>query len=139
MNIAETERVILKRFTHNDVGDMFTVMGDPEVMKYSLNGPLSFDQTQRFIEHAITTYERKGFGLWAVEYKAIGHVIGYCGHYFQTIDDSEEVELGYRTARSFWGKGLATEAARSALHYAFCMLKLPRIISIIEAENIGTI
>ncbi len=139
MKIAETERLLLRQFVRSDAADMVTVMGDPEVMKYSLKGPLSFDQTQHFIHKTITSYERNGFGLWAVEYKATGHVIGYCGHSLQPIDGQEEVELGYRIARLLWGKGLATEAARAALHYALSTLKLSHIISIIEAENIGSI
>jgi RimJ/RimL family protein N-acetyltransferase len=51
------------------------------------------------------------------------------------IDGREEVELGYRLIRSRWGKGLATEAAIATVHYAFEVLKLPRLISIIEPEN----
>lgn len=139
MNITETERLILRRFTLDDVADMTLVMGDPEVMKYSVSGVMSFEQTRQFLERILATYQRRGFGLWAVEYKATGRVIGYCGYYFQEIDGKEEVELGYRLARSFWGKGIATEAARSMVNYAFSVLKLPRLISIIDVENVGSI
>lgn len=139
MNITETERLILRRFTLDDVADMTLVMGDPEVMKYSVSGVMSFEQTRQFLERILATYQCRGFGLWAVEYKATGRVIGYCGYYFQEIDGKEEVELGYRLARSFWGQGLATEAARSMVDYAFSVLKLPRLVSIIDVENIGSI
>ena len=139
MIIAETPRLRLRHFTHHDVQDMAKVMGDPEVMKFSLKGPLSVEQTQDFLERVIATYEDKGFGLWAIEEKATGHVIGYCGHYFLTIDEKEEVELGYRLARSHWGTGLATEAAQATVRYAFETLQLPRLISVIEAENYGSV
>ncbi len=139
MIVAETLRLRLRHFTCHDVQDMAQVMGDPDVMKFSVKGPLSVEQTQDFLKHIIATYERKGFGLWALEEKTTRHVIGYCGHYFLTIDGREEVELSYRLARSIWGKGLATEAANATVQYAFGTLKLPRLISIIEAENHGAI
>lgn len=85
MIIAETPRLHLRHFTRHDVQDMALVMGDPEVMKYSVKGPLSVEQTQDFLENVIATYERKGFGLWALEDKTTRHVIGYCGYYFPTI------------------------------------------------------
>ena len=119
MNIAETERLILRHFTLDDIPDMAEVLGHPEVMKYSLNGPLSLEQTRDFIEQTIHVYNTKGFGLWAVEEKSPDHTIGYCGNYFPTIDGIEEVELGYRLARSCWGRGLATEAAKAAMQYSF--------------------
>ena len=62
MNITETERLILRRFTLDDVADMTLFMGDPEVMKYSVSGVMSFEQTQQFIERIIATYQRRGFG-----------------------------------------------------------------------------
>jgi ribosomal-protein-alanine N-acetyltransferase len=139
MIIAETPRLRLRHFTCHDVQDMAQVMGDPEVMKYSLKGHLSSAQTHDFLEDVIATYTRKGFGLWALEEKTTGHVIGYCGHYFLSIDGREEVELSYRLARSHWGKGLATEAAMATVHYAFEVLQLPRLISLIDAENRGSI
>lgn len=139
MIVAETPRLLLRHFTYYDVRDMAQVMGDPEVMKFSAKGPLSVEQTQDFLEHVIATYERKGFGLWALEENTTRQVIGYCGYSCLTIDGREEVELSYRLARSLWGKGLATEAANATVQYAFGTLKLPHLISIIEAENHGSI
>jgi RimJ/RimL family protein N-acetyltransferase len=139
MIIAETPQLRLRHFTRHDAHDMAQVMADSEVMKYSLKGPMSVEQTHDFLENVVATYDRKGFGLWALEEKSTGHVIGYCGHYFLTIDGREEVELSYRLARSHWGKGLATEAARATVHYAFEVLKLPRLISLIDAENHGSV
>ncbi len=139
MVITETPRLILRPFTHFDVEDMSQVMGNQEVMKYSVKGPLSVKQTQDFVESILENYDRKGFGLWAMEDKTTGSVIGYCGYYFPVIDGKEEIELGFRVARSQWSKGLATEAAKATVHHAFTTLKLPRLISIIEAENLKSI
>jgi RimJ/RimL family protein N-acetyltransferase len=121
------------------VQDMVKVMGDPEVMRFSLKGPLSRKQTEDFLEEVIASYARKGYGLWALEERATGQVIGYCGYYFPIIDGREMVELGYRLARTHWGKGLATEAAAATVRHAFEVLNLPRLISIIEPENRGSI
>lgn len=139
MIIAETPRLRLRHFTRDDVQDMTQVMGDPEVMKYSLKGSLSVEQTHDFLEDVITTYARKGYGLWALEEKSSRRVIGYCGYYFPTIDGQDVIELGYRLARTSWGKGLATEAAVAVVQHAFDVLNLSRLISLIEPENCGSI
>ena len=102
MIIAKTPRLRLRHFTRDDVQEMVQVMGDPEVMRYSVKGPMSVEQVQDFLEDVITTYDRKGIGLWALEEKTTRHVIGYCGYYFPTIGGREEIELGYRLARSHW-------------------------------------
>jgi RimJ/RimL family protein N-acetyltransferase len=46
-----------------------------------------------------------------------------------------EIEVGYRLARAFWGRGLATEAAEAVRDYAFRVLALPRLVAIIDPRN----
>ena len=62
-------------------------------------------------------------------------VIGFCGHFFHRLDGQDEVELVYRLLPDYWGKGLASEAARAATDYAFNELGLTRLISFIADNN----
>ncbi len=72
--------------------------------------------------------------MWAVVVKDSGHVIGYCGLIF--LEGTTEVELAYGLAKSSWGKGFATEAARASLRFGFEELKLNRVVAVVNPQNI---
>jgi ribosomal-protein-alanine N-acetyltransferase len=62
-------------------------------------------------------------------------LIGYCGFFAQVVDGIEELEIGYRVDPAYWGRGIATEAARAVRDHGFNQLKLPRLISLIHRDN----
>ena len=136
MVIAEAQRVLLRPFHVADLDAMADVFGDPEVMRFG-PGPQSRDWVQRWLRGCLEDYYQKwGFGLWAVVHKPDRRVIGFCGlTRFDDVDGQPEIEIGYRLARAFWARGLATEAARAARDYAFGVLALPRLVSIIDPRN----
>lgn len=141
VTIAETDRLILRHLQMDDLSDMAPILADPEVMRFSL-GRKTREQTRKWMEGCLENYseERWGFGLWAVVHKRDNKLIGYCGLVqWKDVDGRREVEVGYRLARPYWGRGLATEAARAVRDYAFGQLGLTRLISIIEPENIASI
>ncbi|MGO2132912.1 MAG: GNAT family N-acetyltransferase [Halomonas sp.] len=65
--------------------------------------------------------KQRGWGFWAVEVKDAEPFIGFCGLHVPTatLPFSSCVEIGWRLSSANWGKGLASEAARGALHVAF--------------------
>ncbi len=136
MLIAEAQRVFLRCFHVADLDAMADVFGDPEVMRFG-PGPQSRDRVEAWLRGCLEDYYRKwGFGLWAVVHKPDRRVIGYCGlTRFDDIDGRLEIEIGYRLARHFWGRGLATEAAGAVRDYAFDVLVLPRLVAIIDPHN----
>jgi RimJ/RimL family protein N-acetyltransferase len=136
MVIVEGQRVFLRHFHVADLDAMADVFGDPEVMRFG-PGPQSRDWVQQWLRGCLEDYYQKwGFGLWAVVHKPDRRVIGFCGlTRFDDIDGRPEIEIGYRLARAFWGRGLATEAARAARDYAFGVLVLPRLVSLIDPGN----
>ena len=136
MVIAEAQRVFLRHFHVADLDAMAGVFGDPEVMRFGA-GPQPRDWVQNWLRGCLEDYYQKwGFGLWAVVHKPDRRVIGFCGlTRFDDIDGQPEIEIGYRLARTFWGRGLATEAVRVAREYAFDVLVLPRLVSIIDPRN----
>lgn len=138
-NQIDTPRLTLRWFTLADLDDITLVLGHPEVMRFSLSGPHSRAQCEKFINFCLQQYEKRGFGLFAVVLKESQKVIGYCGYYFPKIDGVEEIEIGYRLHPDYWGRGLATEAALAVKAHAFNELKLTRVISIIEAANVASI
>jgi len=105
-------------------------------MRYSLKGALDREGVLESVKTIRAHYEQHGYGLWGLILKETNQLIGIAGLVNQTVDGQQYVELGYRLAKKYWGKGLATEAAQAIKKYAFEALKLDRIISIIEPSNL---
>ncbi len=119
--ILTTERLRLRPIERGDLDSLARLYADPEVMRFSL-GLLD-----------------RGWDSFVIELRDDGRFVGIVGLAPQQVDGVAEVELGYRLMSEFWGLGLGTEAARVTRDYAFGTLGLPRIISIIEPENVGSI
>lgn len=85
--ILTTPRLILRRFLESDLDDFSSLMADPEVMRFSIRGPTSKDQSKEFLKNRILDhYQKYGYGLWAVIYRENGHFIGFSGLMSQTIN-----------------------------------------------------
>ena len=107
----ETERLWLRAFTLDDLRQLSLITSDAEVMKFIGAGqPISTEETRSNLARLVKTFKWRGFGRWAVIHKTHNRLIGYYG--FTVLDESAGVELAYLLDRPFWGKGLATEAAR---------------------------
>lgn len=136
-----TERLLLRHFKSTDDNALHqSVFNDSEVMRFG-DGPQSLEWTRAWIEHCQQDYyEARGYGPFAVIERSTRLLIGYCGlFYFSDVNGQPEVELGYRLARSAWGKGYATEAAITARDYALTALGMKRLIAIIDPANIASI
>jgi len=138
----ETERLILRRFRHDDFDALYELHSDPEAMRF-LGGVWSPQQTRETLERIIARYAETDLIWHAVERKADGAVIGVC--WLGRLNVRWEVslgpglvELGYRYARRFWGNGYATEAGAAMLRRGFDELKLPRIMAIVDCANVAS-
>jgi RimJ/RimL family protein N-acetyltransferase len=79
----------------------------------------------------------RGYGLWAVEERSSGGLVGRIG--FWNPEGWPGFELGWMLRRPFWGRGYATEAARTALQFAFTQMLQPEVISLVHPENAASI
>ena len=139
MIVAETERLLLRHFHAFDGEAMDSVFGDAEVMRFG-PGTQSQAWVRDWLCECQENYSRLGFGPWAVVSKSLGQVIGYCGlFHFPNIDEQSEIEIGYRLARPFWGQGYATEAVVAVRDYSFNVLCLPRLVALIDPQNVASI
>jgi ribosomal-protein-alanine N-acetyltransferase len=134
--VLETDRLILRRLTMDDLDDLAALYRDPEVRRYFPEGVLTREQTRAELEWVIGVYYgRYGYGLWATILKETGAFIGRCGLLPWEIDGRAEVEVAYLLDRRQWGRGLATEAARAIVDHAFATLPVDRLICLIDPGN----
>ncbi len=137
---VETARLEIREWISEDFEEFFTLMSDPEVMRFSLLGrALSREEAADLFHKRILQHYSKGFGLWALYYKEENKIIGFAGLITQEIDGERKIELGYRLLPKYWHRGLALEATREICTYAFTVLKLKELISIIEPDNTRSI
>ena len=138
--VCETSRLILRKFNESDVEPLLSFLGDPEVMRFSIGGPVTRADIQtKYLPGCLKRYSRDGLGQWAVVLKSDGICVGECGICVQEVDGEREFEISYRMRRDCWGIGLATEAVRACRDYGFKQAGLHRLISIIESENAASI
>lgn len=137
--ILETERLILRRFTEDDAEDFHAFNSDPEVVRYTGDGgTTSLEHARQILrDFPLADYAKYGFGRSACVLKETGTVIGFAG--LKYLADLEEVDVGYRFASAYWGRGLATEANRPTIDHGFAHLGLDHIIGMVKPENVASV
>ena len=134
MVTLETERLYLRSFVSGDLDDFAALNADPEVMLYIGDGqPQTKQQTTERLRSIIDHHDKHGFALCAAIEKTSRAFLGFCG--LQFLDNTQEVEVGYRLAKRFWRKGFATEAAKASVRYGFEELGFDRIVAVVHPEN----
>jgi len=139
--ILQTERLYLRKLTLDDAQALLPILGDEEVMRFSISGPMDLDEIKVALKDGfMKSYETYGFGRYAVIRKSDEAFLGFCGPSMQKLDGQGAlVEIGYRFAPGYWGKGYASEAALAVKEYLFNDLNIPECISIIEPANTRSI
>lgn len=139
MKILETNRLILRHQEPGDLERLYALYCDPEVTKYIPDAPRNYDETLKELEWYLNGHPKwPKLGLWGTVYKGTGEFIGRCGLLPWTLDGQDEVEVAYLISKAYWGKGLGTEAARAILDYGFEQLNLPRLICLIDKDNLAS-
>jgi len=137
----ETDRLLLRRFTQDDVENLVELDSDREVMHF-INGGRATPRGE--IENDVlptylSLYERyAGFGFWATEEKSTGRFIGW--FHFRPAQGAPpgEVELGYRLRRSAWGNGYATEGSRALIDKGFAEFGVERVVAFGMVVNVAS-
>ena len=140
MKILETDRLILRRQTPDDLDALWALYTDPDVVRFIPDAPRSREEAREELEWHMNGHPRRPeLGLWATIHNQTGAFIGRCGLLPWTIDGQDEVEVAYLLAKTHWGQGLASEAAQAILTYGFEQLGLSRLICMIEPDNLASI
>ena len=137
MTILENERLRLRRMTQDDFPALCRILQDPDVM-YAYEHAFSDEEVQEWLDRQLSRYAQYGFGLWAVELKETGAMIGQCGLTMQDVNGRQLLEIGYLFEKAHWHRGYATEAAAACKAYAFDVLHADSVCSIIRDTNIAS-
>ena len=135
----ETERLLIRPFKMEDIEPSYSMNLDAAVNKYTGDGGIVSKKEieRRIVENVFGDYEKYGFGRLAVEIKGENKFIGFAG--LKYLDDLDEVDLGYRFMKAYWGKGIATEAAQACVNLGFNTLDLKKLIAMVLPENTPSI
>jgi ribosomal-protein-alanine N-acetyltransferase len=155
----ESTRLVLRRVAPGDLPFFTRIHSVADVVRYIGHGrPRSAEETQAWLDSTMASYAEHELGQLAVLRKADGVLLGRCGLGDLVIESTpasnatprawfgralapaglavaQERELGYTFDATFWGHGYATEAAQCVFAYARDVLKLSRVISVIDGNN----
>lgn len=140
MTTVETERLVLRPWTEDDVEPLAAIFAEPAFWHYPFGRGFSREETERFLERQLRDWASNGFGSWAATLKSEERLIGYIGLAVPSWlpQVMPAVEVGWRLHPDHWGKGLATEGGRASVHHGFRELALDRIIAIVMPENVAS-
>jgi RimJ/RimL family protein N-acetyltransferase len=132
-----TPRLVLRPFAVDDLDELAPIHAEESFWWYPLRSGMSKEQTAEFLQRVVERYDSDGFGIEALIDRASGAMIGWAGlavpHFLPEVLPA--VEVGWRLASPWRGRGLATEAGAAAVEFGFTTGGLDRIVSIYEPEN----
>jgi ribosomal-protein-alanine N-acetyltransferase len=132
----ETTRLVLHPMLESDFDALLLIFTDPEVMAAFDHPLFTHEQMSRWLNRNLDHQNQFGYGLFSVILKETGELVGDCG--LEVMEDMGAAELGYDFRSDFWNHGYATEAATAVRDYAFDVLKLPQLISLIRVGNLAS-
>ena len=136
--IIKTKRLILRLWKEEDLEPFAKINADPRVREY-FPGLLNRQESDRSVKLMSDHIERCGWGFWATSLIQTGEFIGFIGledvHFRVHSTHTPTIEIGWRLAFNYWGKGYATEGALAVLQYGFESLSLKEIGSSTAVQN----
>jgi RimJ/RimL family protein N-acetyltransferase len=133
----QTDRLRLRRWLPADRVPFAALNADPRVMEH-FPAVLSREASDALATRIEAHFDRHGFGLWALEIPTVASFAGFVGLAVPGFEAhfTPCVEVGWRLASAYWGRGYATEGARAALTFGFRSLALREIVSFTVPGNV---
>ena len=132
----KTARLILREWRDEDLPLIAAINGDPLAMRH-FPAPMTREESDAFVERNRARQAQDGFCMWALEAPGFAQLVGVLGLARSNFEPPLEtgVEVGWRLAPAYWGKGYATEGARAALNFGFEQKGLEEILSMTVLAN----
>ena len=135
-----TGRLLLRRWRQSDRKPFARLNADPMVMEH-FPRVMSREESDALVDGIEAHFAKHGYGLWAIEIVGETDFVGFVGLSVPTFHAPfmPAVEIGWRLARDYWGRGLATEAGRRAVTDGFERVGLAEIVSFTVPANVRSI
>lgn len=138
MQIAVSSRMNLRHLNEKDAPFVLEIVNSPGWLRYiGDRGVRDLDGANRYIDKNVNNYQVQGFGLYAMEMKDSGEVVGLCGllkrEYLPAVD------IGYALLPQFEGRGLALEACKLVMDIAVTKLEMDTVFAIVTPANARSI
>jgi ribosomal-protein-alanine N-acetyltransferase len=136
--ILQIDGFMMRPLQHSDLEALAAIWADPDVTRFlpSRGVPISKENTEKSLQSFIEHWQQRGYGIWAIIENSSSQMIGYCGLRF--LDELNEVEVLYGLAKVYWGRGIATQAARAAVFYGFNVANLDKLIAMALPDNLAS-
>ena len=132
----ETKRLFLHPMLATDLDDLLPIFTDPKVMAAFNHPPFTRAQMERWLKRNLDHQDEFDYGLFSIILKETGELIGNCG--LEQMEEEGAAELGYDFRSDYWNQGYASEAALAVRDYAFDVLRLPQLISLLRVGNLAS-
>lgn len=132
-----SDRLRLREFSQGDLDDLAALVADPAQMTF-YERPKTREEASAWLARNLAFYEEKGFGFWVIELLATSEFAGYCGIRPLDLDGVSEIEIGWHVKKTFWNRGVATEAAIAARGLAFTSFGMSRLVALIPPDHLGS-
>lgn len=130
-----TNRLLLRQIVPGDAEELFAIRSDEETMRFFGHEPYeSLDETKDLIRQVEELYVKKEAIRWGITFQGEDRLIGACT-FFRFDEGFHRAETGCELNRTFWGKGIMTEAMAAVLNFGFNELGLHRVEAIIDIAN----
>jgi len=139
LRVIETERLSLRQFFLADAAFIRELLNEPSfIQNIGDRGVRTLSDAEKYLETGpIASYARNGFGLYLVLLKESNEPIGMAG--LIKRDTLEDVDVGYAFLPRYWSKGYAIESVLALMEYAKNIVRLQRVVAIVDPANQGSI
>jgi ribosomal-protein-alanine N-acetyltransferase len=135
--ILKTPDLILRSWKLEDAEALFRILQEPDILRYFPPTIFTLEKTQRYINHQLDHWQKRGYGHWAITQKKNDCIVGWDG--LEYLPETAENEVAYLLSHQAWGRGLATQAAQAAVKFGLETIGLQEIIGLVHPDNIGSI
>ncbi len=136
--VLETERLLLRQPVLADRDAVFTIMADPQVLRYFGQLPMeTAEQAENRLNNINQAFTQKTGIRWAISLRESSELIG-SGGFWRFMSEHARAEIGYELASAWWGKGIMAEALQAMLQFGFETIKLHSIEAQIHPSNQGS-
>lgn len=134
----ETPRLVLRKITLDDTGDIFDYGKMPEVSRFCIwETHISDEDAKAYIRSAIAKYENNEPSDWGIFLKSENKLIGAIGFVFVSHRNMS-CEVGYAISKNHWGQGITTEALKAVINHLFNDMGFHRVEARCYFENVGS-